>query len=100
MQLTATDILNFAFESGMLDANTIQMQMEMNENKKYLAMHTYKKWKGSDGNWHTYLPDSAKGRVPKKRKTEEELDRIIIDYWKGQAENPTVKEVFTEWNEE
>lgn len=99
MQMTATDILNFAFESGMLDANTIQMQMEMNENKKYLAMHTYKKWKGSDGNWHTYLPDSAKGRVPKKRKTEEELDRIIIYYWKGQAENPTVKEVFTEWND-
>lgn len=99
MQLTASDILNFAFENGMLDANTIQTQIEMNQNKKYLEMHTYKKWKGSDGIWHTYLPDSAKGRVPKKRKTEEELDRIIIDYWKGQLDNPTVEEVFNEWND-
>lgn len=99
VQVTATDILNFAFENGMLDANTIQMQIEMNENKKYLAMHTYQKWKGSDNNWHTYLPDDEKGRIHKKRKTEEDLDKIIIDYWKGQLNNPTIEEVFEEWND-
>lgn len=98
MQMLPTDILNFAFENGIIDANTIQMQFDIMENKKYLEMHTYKKWKGSDDNWHTYLPDEVRGRIPKKRKTEEELDRIIIDYWKGQLNNPTIEEVFTEWN--
>lgn len=99
MQLSDNEILNYLYKNGIVDANTIQTQMEMEQNKKYLDMHKFKKWKGSDGNWHTYIPDSAKGRVPKKRKTEEELDRIIIDYWKGQVDNPTIKEVFTEWND-
>lgn len=92
------DILNFAIENGIIDINAIQKQIEMNERLKYLEMHTYKKWKGSDGNWHTYLPDAEKGRIPKKRATEEDIDKVIIDFWKEQSEDPTIDDVFSEWN--
>ena len=78
------DILNFAIENGIIDINAIQKQIEMNERLKYLEMHTYKKWKGSDGNWHTYLPDAEKGRIPKKRATEEDIDKVIIDFLEEQ----------------
>lgn len=95
--ISNNEILNFALENGIIDINTIQTQIEMRENKKYLEMHPYKIWKGSDGQYHTYLPDKEKGRIPKKRKTEEEINKIIIDYWKEDSINPTIEDVFHEW---
>lgn len=99
MDLSDKEILKFAVENGIININNIQAQIEMNEQKKYLEMHNYKKWKGTDGNWHTYLPDEEKGRVHKKRKSEEDINQVIIEYYKEQSENPTIEEVFTEWND-
>lgn len=96
--LSGNDILKYAIENGMIDLNTIQMQIEMNERKKYLEMHPYKKWKDKQSVWHTYLPDKEKGRIQKKRRSEKELDDLIIEYWRGESENPTINEVFYEWN--
>ena len=71
----------------------------MKKRDELLAKHPYKIWKGSDGNWHTYLPDSVKGRVPRKRSTEKALKDMIVEYWKEQEENPTVGEIYKEWVE-
>lgn len=92
-------MLNFALESGMIDLDTIQMQIEMNERKKYLEMHPFSIWEDKQGTWHTYLPDEKKGRIHKKRKTEKEIQSIVVDYWKGETENPTINDVFNEWND-
>ena len=91
-------MLNFALESGMIDLSTIQMQIGMNERKKYLEMHPFSIWEDKQGTWHTYLPDE-KGRVHKKRKTEKEIQNVVVDYWKGETENPTINDVFNEWND-
>lgn len=93
------EILQFAIQNGMLDESTIQEKMEMNERKKYLEKHPYKIWEGNGGRFYTYLPDDEKGRKQIKRKTKEELNEVIIDYWKDELENPTVDEVFQEWND-
>lgn len=92
-------MLNFALESGMINLDTIQMQIEMNERKKYLEMHPFSIWEDKQGTWHTYLPDEKKGRIHKKRKTEKEIQSIVVDYWKGETENPTINDVFNEWND-
>lgn len=97
VQLTATDILNFAFENGMLDANTIQMQIEMKKNKEYLEMHTFKTWKGTNGYWYTYIPDKEKNRKLIKKSTEKEIEKEIIKYWKSIEKEPTVKQIFYDW---
>lgn len=97
MGVDKNEILKFAFENGMIDLNTIQMQIEMKARKEYLEMHKYKIWKGSDGNWHTYLPDAKKGRVPKRRSTKSEIEEVVINYWKDLEENPTVEEMFYNW---
>ena len=44
----------------------MQEKIEKMKNKELLEKHSYKIWLGSDGNWHTYLPDDEKGRIPKK----------------------------------
>lgn len=92
-------MLQFALESGMIDESTIQEKMEMNERKKYLEKHPYKIWKGKDGKWYTYLPDKKKTRRQVKRSIKNDLENIIIDYWKDELDNPTIDEVFKEWND-
>ncbi len=96
-QRSDSEILKYALESGMINLDTIQEQIEMNERIKYLNMHPYKVWQGSDGKWYTYLPDEQ-GRVLKKRTTEDAIKQLIIDFWKIEEDNPTIEDVFWEWN--
>lgn len=90
-------ILEQAIADGMIDYDAIRMQVEMKENNTYLSMHPYAIWNGEDGKWYTYLPDDIKGRVFRKRKTKKEIEKVIIEYWREKEQNPTIKELFTEW---
>lgn len=83
----------------MLNLAYVQERIEMTKRDKLLKKHPYKIWEGTDGKWHTYLPDGKKGRIPRKRNTLEEIQQVVIDYWKQQEENPTIQEVFDEWND-
>ena len=83
----------------MIDMSYVQEQIEMNKRKELLEKHPYEIWEGKDGKWYTYIPSNEKGRTLKKRTTRESLERVVVDYWKGEAENPTIKEVFEEWND-
>lgn len=93
------DLLKYAVEHGMIDLSYVQEQIEMSKRSEVLKKHPYQKWYGKDGKWHTYLPDKEKGRVARKRNTEKELDNLIVEYWEEELENPTIKEVFAEWND-
>ena len=97
--LPNSELLKYALENGMIDIDTIQKQIEMNERKKYLEMHPFSVWEDKNGIWHTYLPDEQKGRIPKKRNSRQEVEKIIVDYWRKEEENPTINEVFNEWND-
>ena len=98
-------MLNFALESGMIDLGTIQMQIEMNERKKYLEMHKYKIWQSeADKKWRTHLPDDEKGRKLVKRSTKESIEKEIIKYYKSievkvetANKNITLRQIFPEW---
>ena len=85
----------------ILNLLSVNRQIKTMERNRLLAMHTYKKWLGSDGYWRTYIPkeDRPHGRMLCKKKSKEELDNAIIFYLKEQLEDPTVKEVFDEWND-
>lgn len=98
-ELTNNDLLKYALNNGMIDLAYVQEQIEMNKRKELLEKHPYKIWEGKDNKWYTYLPDKEKGRVLKKRNTRIETENIIIEYWKQESENPSIKEVFSEWND-
>lgn len=85
----------------MVDVPSIEEVYEMTERQRYLNMHKYKKYQGADGKYYTTLPDETKRdkRRKLKRNTLEELDDAIVNFWKEQEENPTLKEIFNEWND-
>lgn len=93
------DVLQYALEHGMIDMSYVQEQIEMSKRKELLDKHPYKIWNGKDGKWYTYLPDNTKGRKLVKRSTAAEIEDIAVEYWRVELENPTIKEVFEEWND-
>lgn len=93
------EILRFIITNGMISLSDVQNSMEAMKRKELLDKHPYKIWKGKDGKWYTYLPDEKKGRIQRERKSLEEVENLIINYWKMQMENPTINEVFREWND-
>lgn len=90
--------LQYALDNGIIDLPNIQSMIEMKKRKEYLNKHKYEIWHGTDNKWHTYLPDEKKGRIPRKRNTKEEIEDVIIEYYKELEENPTIKEIFESWN--
>ena len=98
ISMSDAELLKFAIENGMIDTALLQGVIEMQKNNKDLEMHPYKIWHGKDNEWHTYLPDEEKERVPRHRKTEKEIQDVIIEYCKEKESNPTLQEVFDEYN--
>ncbi len=90
--------MKYAIENGMIDMTYIREQIEMNKRKELLEKHPYKIWEGKDGKWYTYLPDVGKGRRLIKRKSLQGIEDAVIDQIKECEENPTIAEVFEEWN--
>ena len=97
--ITDLQILNFALENGIIDIDTIQTKIKMNERKKYLEQHEFKKWQGCDGYYHTYVPDimNERGRREIKKSSLESLDDALVKFYKGQEEVVRIEEVFYMW---
>lgn len=92
------DILNYAIDNGIINMSYIQEKIEMNKRKELLEKHPYKIWEGKDGKWYTYIPNKDKGRILKKKNNKKDIEDDIINYLKAEQENPTINEVFEEWN--
>jgi len=93
------ELLQFALDNGMIDPALVRKKIEMQKREELLKKHPYAIWKGQNGSWYTYLPDENKGRLLKKKKSREEIEDVVIAYWKEELENPTIREVFAEWND-
>ena len=91
--------LNFLVTRGIIDIPDIQSIIDMEKKKELIEKHPYKAWQGKDGKWYVYLPDKERGRILKKRTTKTAIENDIVAYQKEQIENPTIEEVFTEWND-
>ena len=96
--LNKSELLQFIINNGMIDINDIQNSMEAMKREELLKKHQYKIWQGKDGKWYTYLPDGEKGRVLKKRTNKKAIEDDVIRYWRTELENPTIREIFDEWN--
>lgn len=93
------DILKYLVDDGMIDISRVQEEMEMSKREELLKQHKYAVSQGKDGKWRTYVPDKEKGRRMIKRTTKESLEEALFTYYKIQEENPTIAEVFEEWND-
>ena len=68
--------------------------------KEILAQHSQKIWQGLDGNWHTHIIMEDGKRVVRHRKTREELEDYLVDYYKKLEESVYIKDVFWKWMNE
>lgn len=96
MQKINLDILQYAIDNGMIDLSSVQEEMEKKNREHYLSLHPYKIWEGNNGKWYTYLLEE-RGRVLKKRNTEDDILNLVIEFYKSQVEEPTIKNVFKDW---
>lgn len=91
------EILKYAVENGILDVSYVQEKIEMNKRKEIIEKHPYKIWEGKNGCWYTYLADGKGGRILKKRKSRDDLEKDICKYMAQETDNPTVSDIFREW---
>ena len=91
--------LNYLIDNGIIDLPNIQSIIEMKKRQELLNNHPYKIWCGSNGKWYTYLPDETKGRVLVKKSTEKDVEDVVIKYQESIMSNPTIEELFDEWND-
>ena len=93
-EVTEAELLNYIKENDKIKLDEIRIEYEMKKYEELLSKHSYDIWRGKNGKWYTYFPDEEKGRVLKKRNTREEIEDLIIAFYKEKEENPTVEEVF------
>ena len=91
--------LNFLVTRGIIDLPDIQSIIDMEKKKELIERHPYQAWQGKNGSWYVYLPDEEKGRILKKRKTKASIQNVIVAYQKELEDNPTIEEIFNEWND-
>lgn len=91
--------LNFLVTHGIIDLSDIQSIIDMEKKKELIEKHPYKAWQGKNGSWYVYLPDKEKGRILKRKSTKAGIENVIVAYQKEQMDNPTIEEVFNEWND-
>lgn len=96
MEVSDAELLHFVTENGIVNVREVLASYEMKKYEELLAMHPYDVWQGKNGSWYTYLPDKKKGRILKKRATEEKIKDCIVEFYNN---NPTIEEVFEEWIE-
>lgn len=92
--------LKYLIENDMIDMAYVQAQFEMNKRKEYLEKHKYRIWKGKDGKWRTYLPDTKVGRKQLKRNTQKEIENAVVRFYESQdtmAEIVTFKDMYFRW---
>ena len=91
--------MNFAIENGIIDIDTIQKKIEMNERKKFIEKHNYSIWEGKDGKFYTYLPDeeSQRGKKLVKRTSEKAIEDEIVKFYKAMEDEPTISQVYSSW---
>lgn len=91
--------MRFIINNGMVNISDVQKCMETMNRKELLQKHPYKIWKGKDGKWRTYLSEENSERRMIKRNSLEAVESVVIEHIREQINNPTIEDVFNEWND-
>lgn len=91
------ELLKYLIENDKINLIEIKQEIELNENKRLLKEHRFNIWQGKNGKWYTYLPDEKKGRVQRERNSRQDIEEMIISFYRKKEENPTIRELFYKW---
>lgn len=83
----------------IIQSECVQDIIHMKQREELLAQHKFKIWQGANGKWYTYLPRDDGGRKQVRRNTKEEIEDVVVEFEKSHINNPTIDELFNEWND-
>lgn len=92
--MTKDELLNYASANGILDIESISRQYDV---EKYLNQHQFSIWQSKNGRWYSYLPTEEGGRKQVVKTNREDLESLIIEFYKNLEQNPTIKDIFDDW---
>lgn len=77
------ELLKYALAHGVIDENTVRINIMNQRRKYYLSRHKYKIFQDKDGRWKTTLPDPKKknGRRLVAKKELDVLEETIADFY-------------------
>lgn len=96
-EYTVVEILKYLVQNDKINLEEIEAEIELRKNNDYLNKHEFNIWQGKNGKWYTYLPDEKKGRIQRERKTREEIEDLVISFYREKEENPIINDLFYEW---
>lgn len=94
------EILQYAVDSGIINLESIKNVVDDMTKKEILAQHKYAIVQGSDGRWSTRVPLDDGTSAVRHRKTREELDDYLVNYYKELKKSIYIKDVFWKWMNE
>ena len=100
MELTQSQLLNYALERGIIDIDTIHARMEMEKRNEILKKHPYKIYESTDGYWHTYIMLEGGKRKAIKKKTKESVEDAVLKAMKiAESNGYSFKARYEKWVE-
>jgi integrase len=94
------EVFQYAVDKSIIDLAEIKDAVAQMNKKDILAQHTQTIWQGADGKWHTHVILEDGTRVVRHRKTREELEDYLVDYYKQRNESVYLNDVFWKWMNE
>ena len=94
------EILQYAVDSGIINLESIKNFVDDMTKKEILAQHKYAIVQGSDGRWSTRVPLDDGTSAVRHRKTREELEDYLVNYYKELKKSIYIKDVFWKWMNE
>ena len=88
-------VLKYISDNHIIDYSEVVKGIELMERKALLEKHNYAIWQNDRGEWFTYLPDIKKGRVQRQRRTREEIEDLIVEFYRVKI---YIADVFKQWS--
>ena len=93
-------MLQYAINNNIIDLSYVQEKIEVEKRKELLKEHPYKISQGKDNKWRTYLPDEESRRRMVKRNSREEIENVVIRFYKLKKEQKipkTFNDAYQHW---
>lgn len=94
------DVLRFAVSSGIINTEEIKTVVDDMTRKEILEQHQYTLSQGKDGRWSTRILQEDGKYIIRHRKTKEELEDCLIEYYRQQQESIYLSDVYWKWMNE
>ena len=91
------DVLQAALQSGILNLKEIAANVDAMKKTELLSLHTHEIWRNDQGMYLTYVYDENGNRKIRRRKTKEEIEKLLVEHYRSQEEEVYLKNVFEQW---